>query len=230
MLTERLSTATRCLWRSVSEGARNVLTLRERYRAMMDAREARGITLLREWLSPMQQAQFDAAKSFDVVGCDTGRRYRIHYGTVTNVHQIDEAGQPVIPSAGCDTKRVYAGKPCKPAALSLFSGGFPAASGLSKASKRHGVALRTPAHGPGFWPSVQRQRQATGPAARSNPDKEKPRAMTRPQRIQRKRAQRHRRCGSLACCCELRVGTLGAQVSGGLAARLELRPIPAPTP
>ena len=128
MLTERLSTATRCLWRSVSEGARNILTLRERYRAIMDARKTRGITLLREWLSPMQRAQFDASKSFDVVGCDSGRRYRIHYGRVTNVHEIDDAGQPVIPSAGCGLR----GKPCKPAALSLFSGGFPAASGLSK--------------------------------------------------------------------------------------------------
>ena len=95
MLTQRLSTATRRLWNSVSEGARNVLNLRERYRAFKGAREARGITLLREWLSPMQRAQFDASKSFDVVGCDSGRRYRIHYGRVTNVHQIDEAGQPV---------------------------------------------------------------------------------------------------------------------------------------
>jgi len=105
MLTQWLKTATRYLWRSVTAGARNVLTLRERYQAMMDAREARGITLLREWLSPMQQAQFDATKYFDVVGCDTGRRYRIHYGTVTNVHQIDETGQPVtglcfVPSGG----------------------------------------------------------------------------------------------------------------------------------
>jgi len=95
MLTERVRTTTRHLWRSVTAGARNVLTLHVRYRAMMDAREARGINLLREWLSPMQRAQFDATKYFDVVGCDTGRRYRIHYGRVTNVHQIDEAGQPV---------------------------------------------------------------------------------------------------------------------------------------
>jgi hypothetical protein len=105
MLTQWLKTATRRLFFSVSEGARNVLTLRERYRAMMDAREARGITLLREWLSPTQRAQFDAAKYFDVVGCDSGRRYRIHYGKVTNVHQIDEAGRPVmgwcfVPSGG----------------------------------------------------------------------------------------------------------------------------------
>jgi len=95
MLTEWLKTATRYLWRSVSACARNVLTLRERYRAMTDARETRGITLLREWLSPMQRAQFDASKSFDVVGCDSGRRYRIHDGRVTNVHEIDDAGQPV---------------------------------------------------------------------------------------------------------------------------------------
>jgi hypothetical protein len=95
MLTERLSTATCHLWRSVSAGARNVLTLRQRYRAIMDARETRGRALLREWLSPMQRAQFDASKSFDVVGCDSGRRYRIHYGGVTNVHEIDGGGQPV---------------------------------------------------------------------------------------------------------------------------------------
>ena len=64
MLTEWLKTETRYLWRSVSAGARNVLTLRERYRAMTDARETRGITLLREWLSPMQRAQFDTSKIF----------------------------------------------------------------------------------------------------------------------------------------------------------------------
>src|SRR4249920_2537286 len=105
MLAERLITARRRLWCSVRDGARRALTLRERYRAMMDAREARGIMLLREWLSPMQRAQFDASKYFDVVGCDSGTRYRIHYGRVTNVHQIDEVGQPVmgwcfVPSGG----------------------------------------------------------------------------------------------------------------------------------
>ena len=95
MLTQWLKTATRYLWRSVSAGAGKILTLRERYRAIMDAREIRGITLLREWLSPTQRAQFDSSKYFDVVGCESGRRYRIHYGRVTNVHEIDRAGQPV---------------------------------------------------------------------------------------------------------------------------------------
>ena len=91
MLTEWLGTATRYLWRSVTERARNVLTLREQ----KDARETRGITLLREWLSPLQRAQFDASKSFDIVGCDSGRRYRIFYGRVTNDHEIDDAEHPV---------------------------------------------------------------------------------------------------------------------------------------
>ena len=103
MLTQWLNTATRYLWRWVTERARNVLSLRARYRAIKEARETRGIALLREWLSPMQRAQFDASKSFDVVGCDTGHRYRIFYGRV--VHQIDDAGQPVtgwcfVPSGG----------------------------------------------------------------------------------------------------------------------------------
>ena len=96
MLTQRLRTATGPLWHSVSKVARYILTLPERYRAIRAAREARGIALLREWLSPAQRVQFDASKYFEVVGCDGGWRYRIHYGRVTNVHQIDEAGQPVV--------------------------------------------------------------------------------------------------------------------------------------
>jgi hypothetical protein len=105
MLTQRLSTVTGLLWHSVSKVARNVLTVPERYRAIKAAREARGLALLREWLSPAQRAQFDATKYFEVVGCDSGWRYRIHYGRVTNVHLIDEAGQPVlgwcfVPSGG----------------------------------------------------------------------------------------------------------------------------------
>jgi hypothetical protein len=95
MFAQRLTSAMRYLWRWLAEGARKVRTLRERYRAIKDVREARGITLLREWLSPMQRAQFDASKSFDVVGSDSGKRYRILYGKVTNVHEIDDAGQPV---------------------------------------------------------------------------------------------------------------------------------------
>jgi hypothetical protein len=92
----RLTSATQYLWRACAEGAQRLQALRERYKAFEDLREARGIALLREWLSSEQQAQFDASKCFDVVGCDSGRRYRIHHAAGTNVHEIDDAGRAVM--------------------------------------------------------------------------------------------------------------------------------------
>ena len=96
MYTHWLTSATRYLWRSLAESARKVQALRERLKTIEDLREARGITLLRQWLSPEQQAQFDSSKCFDVAGCDSGRRYRIRHGTGTNVHELDDAGRPVV--------------------------------------------------------------------------------------------------------------------------------------
>jgi len=58
--------------------------------------EARGLRLLRTWLSPEQRAQFDATRYFEVTGCDSGKRYRIHHGVVTNVHEMDAAGRPKV--------------------------------------------------------------------------------------------------------------------------------------
>ena len=54
--------------------------------------EARGLNLLREWLSADQLAQFDAYRYFDVIGCQTGKRYRIRYGTATNIFELDDKG------------------------------------------------------------------------------------------------------------------------------------------
>ena len=50
--------------------------------------------LLREWLSPVQRMQFAKNEYFEVVGGDTGRRYRIYPGTMSNVFEIDETGHP----------------------------------------------------------------------------------------------------------------------------------------
>jgi hypothetical protein len=58
-------------------------------------REERGIRLLKEWLSADQLESFDRTKSFVVVGCDTGRRYRISYGVQQNVYEIDQGGREV---------------------------------------------------------------------------------------------------------------------------------------
>ena len=42
--------------------------------------EQRGLKLLREWLSQEQLAQYDAHRYFEVIGCHTGKRYRIYHG------------------------------------------------------------------------------------------------------------------------------------------------------
>jgi hypothetical protein len=46
-----------------------------------------------DWLSPNQRAEFDDSGTFEVVGCDSGKRYRIYRGTAQNVFEIDDAGQ-----------------------------------------------------------------------------------------------------------------------------------------
>ena len=58
--------------------------------------EARGRRLLRNWLSERQRAQFDAFAFFDVIGCHTGRRYRIYYATAANVDEFDKVGRPIV--------------------------------------------------------------------------------------------------------------------------------------
>jgi len=51
---------------------------------------------LREWLSPEQLARFDAKRYFDVIGSDSGKRYRIRYGSATNVYEIDGDGRSTV--------------------------------------------------------------------------------------------------------------------------------------
>src|SRR5438552_1232522 len=84
MFIQRLISAPSFFWRLWTEGRCTVRAWRERRKAIEDIRKTRGITLLREWLSPAQQAQFDAFRHFDVIGCD---RYRIRHGTATNVYE-----------------------------------------------------------------------------------------------------------------------------------------------
>jgi hypothetical protein len=67
--------------------------------------EARGLRLLREWLSPEQLAQYDTHRYFDVIGCHSGKRYRIRHGTATNVHELDEGGDPT--TGWCFVPRDY---------------------------------------------------------------------------------------------------------------------------
>jgi len=54
--------------------------------------ERRGEILLGQWLSTDQAEQYKAHRYFDVVGCDTGRRYRIHQGAVMNIEELPRDG------------------------------------------------------------------------------------------------------------------------------------------
>jgi hypothetical protein len=96
MFAHRLISVPLSLWRLWANGSHKVRSLRERRQVIENIRKARGITLLREWLSPEQQAQFDAFRYFDAIGCETGKRYRIRHGAAPNVHEIDAGGRPVI--------------------------------------------------------------------------------------------------------------------------------------
>src|SRR6266699_2077428 len=58
--------------------------------------EARGLELLKEWLSPEQFAQYDAKSYFEVTGCHSGKRYRISLGTSMNIYELDGAGRPSV--------------------------------------------------------------------------------------------------------------------------------------
>jgi hypothetical protein len=55
--------------------------------------EARALRLLQESLSPDQREQHGRFGYFDVVGGNTGKRYRIKYGFQLNVALLDNRGR-----------------------------------------------------------------------------------------------------------------------------------------
>jgi hypothetical protein len=106
----------------LSERGRRARVLRDRLRRQPDRivpssrfvpdfrygyfeREARGLNLLKEWLSPEQFAQYDANSYFEVTGCQSGKRYRISHGISMNVYELDGAGRPSV--GWCFTPKGY---------------------------------------------------------------------------------------------------------------------------
>jgi hypothetical protein len=81
--------------RRMAVGAR-LRAMRGLYRSFMgeNTPEARGRALMRQWLTPAQRSQFDEHGYFDVGGGSTGKRYRVQYGSSTNVQEIGFDGQP----------------------------------------------------------------------------------------------------------------------------------------
>jgi hypothetical protein len=92
-MLERLHTAKGYLRHFLRDCGRWAKAFNKSLQDAQRAREARGLELLRQWLSRGQLAQFDAKGYFDVTGCDSGRRYRIRHGTGMNIYEIDKAGR-----------------------------------------------------------------------------------------------------------------------------------------
>jgi hypothetical protein len=67
----------------------------EKMRAPSPQAEQKSLALLRLWLSPEQAAQYISNEHFDVIGSDTGTRYRIRHGCMINIDQLDRAGNKV---------------------------------------------------------------------------------------------------------------------------------------
>ena len=56
----------------------------------------RGINLLKQWLSPEQLAQYESHRYFDVIGRQSGKHYRILYGTAMNIREMDPRGRAAV--------------------------------------------------------------------------------------------------------------------------------------
>ena len=54
--------------------------------------EEKGFTLLKQWLSPVQLAQYEKYGYFEVMGGDSGKHYRIRPTRQMNVDELDQHG------------------------------------------------------------------------------------------------------------------------------------------
>jgi hypothetical protein len=88
--------AVACVVRPIVQIIGFIRLVQTRRQAVYEVRAARGIELLKEWLSPQQKAQFDALNFFEVVGCDSGKLYRIYHGMSANVFELNCGGRPRI--------------------------------------------------------------------------------------------------------------------------------------
>jgi hypothetical protein len=67
----------------------------QRFRAARYHAEEKSLALLRSWLTPDQLKQWTRGREFEVIGCDTGNRYRISDTTSLNVLQLGPSGDAV---------------------------------------------------------------------------------------------------------------------------------------
>ncbi len=84
----------RKLLRLLTDASRRARAKWQRFRefGFLSETEARGLALLKDWLSPDQLAQYQAHGHFDVIGCHSGKRYRIRHGVGMNIYELDPSG------------------------------------------------------------------------------------------------------------------------------------------
>jgi hypothetical protein len=93
-LTVAVSSVGRAALRAPAYLFRALHTAQSRRHARFENRAIRGMTLLREWLSPQQRQQLDCYNYFEVIGCESGKSYRIQHGVCQNVVELDGDGRP----------------------------------------------------------------------------------------------------------------------------------------
>jgi hypothetical protein len=82
------------LQRIIMVASRRARAIEKRYfEAGCTQAELRGISLLKGWLSPEQLTQYESYRYFDVIGRQSGKRYRIRYGAGMNIYEIDPRGR-----------------------------------------------------------------------------------------------------------------------------------------
>jgi hypothetical protein len=81
------------------QSLRDILCALQSWEALLqgpsDLPDERGFQLLTLNLSPAQREQYSRYGYFDVIGGDTGKRYRIRHGCMMNVEQLDQNGREV---------------------------------------------------------------------------------------------------------------------------------------
>jgi hypothetical protein len=84
------------LGRLISERSSRGRALRRlcRFSRDKDRAEARGLRLLRRWLSPEQRRQLDSFSYFEVVGSVSQKKYRIHFGVSANIQELGPDDKP----------------------------------------------------------------------------------------------------------------------------------------
>jgi hypothetical protein len=110
--------------------------------------ERKAVALLQPWLSPEQAEQYSSYRYFEVIGSDTGKRYRIRHGRTMNVDELDSVGNRVCEWCFLPEGKLAAGDVmlAQKIALETFEGQALAVANRGSTWHPEGVAAGHPVH------------------------------------------------------------------------------------